>query len=161
MTPPAGAGRTGTVAISSDGTATFPGEYRPVFDAVCAAAAAERMKIVGADPVTGVIKVSSDISAFSWGENGEIRVWQQEPGTIGVGIQSSLKFGLVDWGRNRKNVERLFARIEAVLVAGPPPPPPAGWHPDPTGRHQSRYWDGSAWTPHVSDAGATAVDPIQ
>src|SRR6476646_3119969 len=36
---------------------------------------------------------------------------------------------------------------------------PAGWQPDPTGRHQYRYWSGSAWTDNVSDSGATSVDP--
>jgi hypothetical protein len=35
-----------------------------------------------------------------------------------------------------------------------------GWQPDPTGRHDYRYWDGSRWTDDVSDAGATSVDPI-
>ena len=28
---------------------------------------------------------------------------------------------------------------------------PAGWYPDPSGEHASRYWDGSAWTDHVSE----------
>jgi hypothetical protein len=37
---------------------------------------------------------------------------------------------------------------------------PAGWQPDPTGRHQYRYWDGSAFTDNVSDGGATSVDPM-
>ena len=31
--------------------------------------------------------------------------------------------------------------------------PAAGWHPDPTGRHELRYWDGRQWTADVSDAG--------
>lgn len=26
-----------------------------------------------------------------------------------------------------------------------------GWYPDPHGEHQSRYWDGTAWTDHVHD----------
>jgi hypothetical protein len=47
--------------------------------------------------------------------------------------------------------------------AAPPAPatsgPPA-WHPDPTGRHEHRYWDGSLWTEHVSDHGAAAMDPV-
>jgi hypothetical protein len=32
-------------------------------------------------------------------------------------------------------------------------PPPAGgqWAPDPTGRHQLRWWDGQGWTDRVSD----------
>lgn len=38
--------------------------------------------------------------------------------------------------------------------------PTAGWHPDPTARHQLRYWDGNAWTHHVSDDGVTGVDPM-
>ncbi len=37
---------------------------------------------------------------------------------------------------------------------------PANWHPDPTGRHEYRYWDGAAWTDHVSDQGVTATDPV-
>jgi hypothetical protein len=35
----------------------------------------------------------------------------------------------------------------------------ASWTPDPTGRHELRYWDGSAWTEWVSDAGQQADDP--
>lgn len=41
----------------------------------------------------------------------------------------------------------------------PPPGPPAGWHPDPTGRHEHRYWDGTAWTAQVSDHGVPSIDP--
>ncbi len=35
---------------------------------------------------------------------------------------------------------------------------PQAWHPDPTNRHQLRYWDGSQWTSHISDAGTTGID---
>jgi len=34
-----------------------------------------------------------------------------------------------------------------------------GWQPDPTGRHDHRYWDGSRWTDDVADAGVAATDP--
>jgi uncharacterized protein (AIM24 family) len=37
----------------------------------------------------------------------------------------------------------------------------ANWHPDPTGRHELRYWDGTQWTEHVSDRGAVATDPLE
>jgi hypothetical protein len=37
---------------------------------------------------------------------------------------------------------------------------PAAWHPDPTGRHEHRYWDGERWTEHVADAGVAATDPL-
>lgn len=35
---------------------------------------------------------------------------------------------------------------------------PPGWVADPWGRHELRYWDGSNWTPHVSDNGVTSQD---
>ena len=37
---------------------------------------------------------------------------------------------------------------------------PANWHPDPAGRHQLRYWDGSAWSEYVADDGVQAIDPL-
>ena len=36
---------------------------------------------------------------------------------------------------------------------------PAGWMPDPSGRHQERYWSGMAWTEHVRTTGAPGTDP--
>ncbi|GAA1503250.1 AIM24 family protein [Nocardioides humi] len=36
----------------------------------------------------------------------------------------------------------------------------AAWHPDPTGRHELRYWDGAQWTDHVSDQGVQSTSPL-
>jgi hypothetical protein len=36
----------------------------------------------------------------------------------------------------------------------------ASWLADPTGAHELRYWNGSAWTEHVSDQGTTGQDPL-
>jgi hypothetical protein len=38
--------------------------------------------------------------------------------------------------------------------------PPGAWHGDPTGRYAARYWDGAAWTEHVSDGQTTTSDPL-
>ena len=35
-----------------------------------------------------------------------------------------------------------------------------GWFPDPMGRHEYRWWTGSAWGEHVSDRGLTVIDPV-
>jgi hypothetical protein len=39
------------------------------------------------------------------------------------------------------------------------PSVPAGWYADPAARFELRYWDGSAWTEHVSRAGQQYTDP--
>ena len=36
---------------------------------------------------------------------------------------------------------------------------PAAWYPDPSGRYELRYWNGSAWTEHVSRNGQQFTDP--
>jgi Protein of unknown function (DUF2510) len=50
-----------------------------------------------------------------------------------------------------------------VPTPAPAPAPvvttPAGWYPDPSGRFEMRYWDGSAWTEHVSRQGQQFTDP--
>ena len=35
---------------------------------------------------------------------------------------------------------------------------PQEWLPDPSGRHELRWWDGTQWTEHVSDGGETSTD---
>jgi hypothetical protein len=54
----------------------------------------------------------------------------------------------------------------AAVVAAPAEPAPvaeptvpAGWYADPSGRFELRYWDGTAWTEHVSRAGQQFTDP--
>lgn len=37
---------------------------------------------------------------------------------------------------------------------------PPGWHPDPSCRHQMRYWDGANWTGWASDGGPPVNDPL-
>lgn len=35
---------------------------------------------------------------------------------------------------------------------------PPAWYPDPSRRHEVRYWNGTSWTYDVADAGVTATD---
>jgi hypothetical protein len=41
-----------------------------------------------------------------------------------------------------------------------PPLPPVGpqWAPDPFGRHEFRFWNGTRWTTQVSDGGVVGSD---
>ena len=66
-------------------------------------------------------------------------------------------------------------RSTAAFTTAPPIPPPTApptapgvaeglpgqWGPDPLGRHQFRYHDGTSWTEHVMDGTQPSVDPPQ
>lgn len=59
----------------------------------------------------------------------------------------------------------LVAELEEVARdPGTATPGSAGsvgrWLPDPTARHELRYWCGQRWTEHVSDAGVGGIDPL-
>jgi len=43
-----------------------------------------------------------------------------------------------------------------------PPLPPIGpqWAPDPTRRHDYRFWNGSSWTAQVADHGVVSIDAL-
>ncbi len=39
------------------------------------------------------------------------------------------------------------------------PLPAAAWYPDPFGRHQRRWWDGTRWTNRITDHDTPGIDP--
>jgi hypothetical protein len=64
------------------------------------------------------------------------------------------------------NIRKKLIAVERAAAAGqygpghmtysgwePTPPsfPPPGWHPDPSGQHRFRWWDGTRWTAHTWD----------
>jgi hypothetical protein len=55
--------------------------------------------------------------------------------------------------RNRAAAEQQVAARSTSAAAA------EGWYPDPTTRHELRYWSGAAWTERVSDAGSVGEDP--
>ena len=79
-------------------------------------------------------------------------------------------------GRSEKLVQRFVNAYQAadsqIQGAGPgsdgmtadqgvgDPSQPAGWLADQTGRFEFRYWDGSAWSSHVSTSGNVQVDTM-
>lgn len=196
------------MATAKDAARTYQADYAAVFDAAARAAARCGMGVKAADPATGVLTLSTSMTLMSWGENLGVQVGQLEAGVMQVSIRSDVKFGLVDWGKNTKNINQFFAALDAELgLAGPlpgvppqqtpqqmspgphgamsprpvfnpgvgvpgpgpggpapvapaAPGPPPGWHPDPAGRHEHRYWDGATWSDQVSDGGVVAIDPL-
>ena len=72
-----------------------------------------------------------------------------------------------------KDIDKALRFVQAVADAqrsadgsteaprpSPAPAPAAAWAPDPSRRHELRWWDGTAWTEHISDAGQQSVDPL-
>lgn len=88
----------------------------------------------------GVVQASVGTGLASWGEDLTVHL-TQVPGGTGVHIRSQCSFPLqlIDWGKNKRNVE-LVAQGLAVPgpqptplagFGGPPPIPPAGPAPAP------------------------------
>ncbi len=73
-------------------------------------------------------------------------VWYATEGTRGPN----------QYGSDPKMASAPGAMAPRPIAAGQP----AGWYPDPSGRHQLRYWDSGAWTDTVSDDGVTSADPV-
>jgi len=47
-----------------------------------------------------------------------------------------------------------------TAASAPPLAGPPGWHPDPSGRFEARYFDGIRWTEHVTRDGTPGIDPL-
>lgn len=120
------------MAASKLREAVYPGRPDEIFRALDATVRRLGMEIVYGNPQAGSLRFKAGMSAWSWGEELDALVQPAGPDTVKVQIRSSLKLGLVDWGRNNKNLDRLFGELEAQLavtsgspaVTPPPPPPP-------------------------------------
>ena len=55
------------------------------------------------------------VSFWSWGENINIAMTVTPSGSTAVTIYSASSYALVDWGKNRKNVEKILAAVNARL----------------------------------------------
>jgi len=67
--------------------------------------------------------------------------------------------GRVDAAAGATGVTGGAARPVPASAAPRELPPPA-WHPDPTRRHELRWWDGGEWTEFVGDGGVMSEDPV-
>jgi len=92
---------------------------------------------------------TSNDSGASWGSGASNTgdttgsSWGSDPSSAG---------GASGWGGGA-------ASTASAPAATSTPSVPPGWYADPAGRYELRYWDGSAWTEHVSRAGQQYTDP--
>jgi hypothetical protein len=78
----------------------------------------------------------------------------------GAGTETSTAETAGGWTSGSESSESSSWGGSAQQAATPATPSvPAGWYADPAGRFELRYWDGAAWTEHVSRAGQQYTDP--
>jgi len=76
-----------------------------------------------------------------------------------LNLHGTLGWEAIDVGLDRGLVVRYQAVLKRPLRSFPPPTSSeAAWQPDPSGRHEQRYWDGLRWTEHVTTNGGTDID---
>jgi Protein of unknown function (DUF2510) len=114
------------MAIRSQEAITYPAPYGVVFDACMAALASLGLKVKGADPAGGIITADQSMGLASWGENIELTIWSVGESATNVQVGSSLKFGLVDWGKNKSNTAKIHRAISERLLPNAAPGPAAG-----------------------------------
>jgi hypothetical protein len=89
-------------------------------------------------------------------------------GHLAIAFGDLLGIAVVRGVTNRQEARQLAepaptastGRPLAQRPAGPTTVDGPGWYPDPAGGFDHRYWDGSAWTEHVSRAGVTSTAPV-
>ena len=77
----------------------------------------KRFSLVADDTSTGEIKARVGISLWSWGENVTISLNAESDTDTSLVISSNpvFKLTLVDYGKNRRNINTLLAAINAEL----------------------------------------------
>lgn len=58
-------------------------------------------------------------------------------------------------GSLRRRYQRRLDRLHLLMTA-----PPSGWYPDPSDRHEFRFWTGQRWTDFALDNGVQCADPL-
>jgi hypothetical protein len=157
---------------------SYPHPYATVFDGLLAAieGASDRFEIQASDRVDGRIEVDARFSVPTWGENIDVQALPESPTSTRVEIDVAMKRGPGFGGRRARDIEAIFAALDAALPGGTDldpwsdvpavalddevPAADARWQPDLTGRHELRYWDGRRWTEHVADLGVRSTDPV-
>lgn len=128
-----------------------------LFQAFTTAISASGMSVTSANLQSGLIEGTSSIGLTSWGENVQVVVGSDGPGRSRARITSTLKFGLVDWGKNRKNLDTIESGVRSALATPATAPAqrllqPPGWYPDNGAPGQLRWWDGTQWSEHTKRA---------
>jgi hypothetical protein len=104
---------------SYQSSAGFPASGSDVYQACLTAVPQCGFSILSSNQATGQIAARAGIGLRSWGENITIAVSPDGR----VNIKSSCRgFQMVDYGKNKANVEKIFSALAALLQPRPQVP---------------------------------------
>jgi DNA-directed RNA polymerase subunit RPC12/RpoP len=119
-------------SANNSGVAEFPFDRQTVFTALLKAIHnIDGMSVHSSDQLSGRVVVKTSMSLLSWGENIPITLTEPSPNKTLVQIASAPKTGFsqggflgddglfvsgdMSFGKNRKNVDRIFSELSLVL----------------------------------------------
>lgn len=108
-------------------------------------------QFITAEPADGTVNLQAWTAGYAFFPG--VYVGEMDPfvGAFGAAPKAMLK-------RRVNELERRLGEVAPAVPAAAVTP--ADWYPDPTGRHEMRYFDGAAWTDQCSDAGQQLADPL-
>lgn len=123
-----GCASTSSVGRKAGKDALAPREYalphRLVFDKAVETVVELGWRVTMAQPDPGIIQGHTPMSLASWREDLNISVLDLGTGQVRVQM-SSRAHQVIDWGKNAKNIQGFFQRLDTRLKSSLPPPPPA------------------------------------
>ena len=100
-----------------DSQASYPCPAGAVFNAaVQAVQNLPGWKLKEVNQANWYITASVSFSLWSYGENISIQVTEPLPGQPAINALSSSLFALFDFGKNKRNINKLFAEVQSVLA---------------------------------------------
>jgi len=111
--------------VDHTGSVEYPYSRKTVFDAVMAASRnIDGFELDSADEMSGHLTLKAGVSWSSWGENIPIQLVSISPVRTKVEIISTPKTGVLfgganDFGKNRRNIEKIISAISAQLAGKP------------------------------------------
>ena len=110
-------------AVDKEGMIEYPFSYQTVFRAaVQSIPLVKGMKMGRADEMNGYILITGNISWASWGENIRVDFVKLGPTRTQMIVKSgaSVSTTLIDYGKNRKNVNKILSAVSTTLANYPP-----------------------------------------
>lgn len=111
--------------VDHEGTVEYPFSQKTVFKAIMEAAPnIEGLSVDSADEMSGRVTFKAGVSLASWGENIPVQLVRIAPSRTQMKVLSTPKTGVMfggamDFGKNRRNIEKIISAVSTVLSAKP------------------------------------------